>query len=213
MKRQAATPLKKKAPPAKKARVTTLKTTAGRNEWKWIDTALTQQGNAYNGVIQDTILYIPQGTDVSSRIGNKITLKSVHIRAHAYLDNQTSQLSNGLLRVIVFVDKQSMGYTATVTDVLASAYMNSHYNMNEKDRFVILKDKVIDIPLQCTMSGTTTEATYKDYNIYCPCNIDVDYTSTNAQIPHVNNVGILYITNGGWVNASIGYARCRYTDD
>jgi len=213
MKRTASkTTLSKKAPPAKKRKVTTIKTTAGRNEWKWIDTTLTQTANTYNGTIQDTIVYVPQGTDVSSRIGNKISLKSVHIRAHAYLDVQTTQLSNGLLRVIVFVDKQSMGYTATVTDILASAYMNSHYNNNNKDRFIILKDKLIDIPLS-TATTVSTASIYKSYNIYCPCNIDIDYTSTNAQIPHVNNVGILYISNGSWVNASIGYARCRYSDD
>lgn len=215
MKRQRSSSSLTKQPykqPYKKKKIE-LKTKPGLNEWKWFDETLTQTGNAYNGVVVDSIVKIPQGTDVSSRIGNKITVKSVSVRAHAYLDNQSTQLSNGLLRIIVFIDKQSAGYTATVGDVLAATYMEAHFNMNNRDRFVILKDKVIDIPLQCTASTPATEATYKHYQIYVPINVDVDYSSTNASIPTTNNIGVLFIANGSWVNAAIGYTRVRYSDD
>lgn len=190
-----------------------IKSRGGHNEWKWFDEDLQSVSSAVSGVVIDSLLKIPQGTDVSSRVGNKVTLKSVSLRGTATLDVQSTSLSNGLLRVILFIDKQSSGFGPLVADVLTTATFTSHYNQNNKDRFVILKDKIYDIPLMTTTSATT-QATYKPFNIYVACNVDVDWNTTNAAIPQTNNVGILYITNGAWVNScSTGYSRCRYSDD
>lgn len=195
----------------KKRRMVQLKTGAGQTEWKWFDDTMSSTASIVNGTVIDSICKIPQGTNVSERIGNKITVKSISLRGYSYLDQQTTQLSNGLVRIILFIDKQSVGYTASVSDVLAVTDFISHVNLHNSDRFIILKDKVFDIELQ-TCTTASTEATWKPWQIYTKVNVDVDYAGSAAAIPTVNNIGVLLIASGNWVNGAIASTRVRYID-
>lgn len=216
MKRSRSNSTTKKVPLSKKRRVITLSSPRRAKEWKWFDLVMSNTGNAVSGVIVPTLNSIPQGTDVSSRIGNKITVKSIHLKFSSFLDNTLTAglFSGGNVRTIVYCDKQCNGAAATPGEIMATSTIVGHYNVNEEDRFVILKDTTKHIQLEAVTTANTAQSIiYQD--IYIKCNIDIQYSLPNAGISFVssNNLGVLFFSDTASINVVSGTARIRYTDD
>lgn len=77
----------------------------------------TAVGNIYN---QSDIT---RGSDVTQRVGNQVTIKSVDLRCSAKL---SPNVDYAAIRFLLLVDKQ--GYnTPTVADVLEPAQLNTTY--------------------------------------------------------------------------------------
>lgn len=93
-----------------------------------------------------TLLHCPTpGTDFTNRIGRKTQIKSVYIRGFCSSEAEITQLqtdqSGQLLRLIVFWDLQPNGAAPALLDVLKQAGSTSQLNLNNRDRFKIIKDK------------------------------------------------------------------------
>lgn len=87
-----------------------------------------------------TLINPAQGTTESTRIGNSILLKDINIRL-SISPNYTSADLN-FVRYIIFVDKMQAGTLPTAAQLLTTqTSIDSPFNKNYTDRFVILKDK------------------------------------------------------------------------
>lgn len=128
-------------------------------------------------------------------------------------DAGTGVYNNGNVRVILFMDKQCNGATAAVTDILKTASMVSFRNMDQVDRFVILKDKVYSTSNLTTNSlHTSAGAVY--YSISKKCNEPVHFSSTTGAITEIrsNNFGLLYISDDATTNVALGNVRVKFID-
>lgn len=110
---------------------------------------------------------IPNGTDIVNRIGRKVTIKSTHVWGYIYPETNiaygtaTSIAQGGRIRMLIVWDKTPNGTDKDSTDShLATVLKNNdagatipvnnelvlaHYNLANRDRYVILKDKIFTL--------------------------------------------------------------------
>lgn len=188
----------------------------GSIEKKYFETSIVNVGSNIAGSVLNSLNLVPQGTTDQTRIGNKISIRNINIHGYMSYDDQTTgAFGAGNLRVILFVDKQCNGATALVTDILKSASIESFRNMDQVDRFTILKDIVFEGP-QLVANALHTSQTTKYWSLSAKCDLPIHFSSTTGAITELrsNNIGMLYITDGAAVNpASLGVARVKFTDD
>lgn len=185
-------------------------------EKKYFDTSVISTGDATAGVIIPSLNLIAQGTTDQSRVGNKITIRNINIHAYCNNDDQlTAAYAGSNVRVIVYLDKQTNGAAAGVTDLLKTAAITSFRNMDQVDRFVILVDKIVFNPVESANAAHTSNQRHY-WSVNKKCNIPVHFSSTTGGITEVrsNNIGILYVTDEANANsAANGIARVKFTDD
>lgn len=174
-----------------------------------------------------TLLCNPSlGSDYTSRIGRKITIRNYYIRGWVTPSVQAAT-SGGLVgpsqlaRMIILIDMQPNGSAPAITDILSTASPSSHINLNYRDRFKILTDKVF--PMDASLLSTTNQ--YVGYGKgtyaikkYKKCKIDVIFNSTNGGTIADISSGALYMVwigsqASGAVDAVANIAtRVRYSD-
>lgn len=186
-------------------------------EKKFFETSIVNTADVSGGVVLNSLCLIPQGTTDQTRIGNKITIKNINLRGYASNDDVAgAAYGGGHIRIILYIDKQANGATAGVTDILKTTNgIASFRNMDQVDRFVILKDKVVKVPILST-NALHTGTDNKIWKMNIKCNIVVHYSSTVGAITELrsNNIGLLYIADKATINAAeIGLARVKFTDD
>lgn len=89
------------------------------------------------------VTLIAEGDDYNNRSGRSIRTVAVESRFRAYLD-PTVALKDSV-RVILFVDLENAGATPAVTDVLSAAQPNSPFQVDNLERFVVLKDEYFTV--------------------------------------------------------------------
>lgn len=152
---------------------------------------------------------ITPGSLATNRIGRKITMKSLYIRATVQLAATSTRGDS--VRMIVFYDKQANAATPVVADVLADDSFYSPNNLSNRDRFVVLCDRVFD-PIATSGDLTASMEVYKKINLETMFNADVaggvgDITSGSVYIMFAQQGTILTANpTAAW------YARIRYTD-
>lgn len=151
-----------------------------------------------------TLLCIPTtGADMTNRVGRKILQKSVYIRGRVTQEAtaagpQTVANSSQQIRFILFVDYQPNGAAPAVTDLLNTASPASQLNINNRDRFKVLKDKcyVFDASAYNT-TATSQLASWSRtvYNFKCYKKIDIEtiFNATNGGTIADINSGALYM--------------------
>jgi len=82
------------------------------------------------------------GSDASTRIGRKITMKSILIRYNAAL--HASSTGGGNFRVLVVYDKQANATAPAITDILLTDNHLSTNNLSNRDRFTTIFDHMTD---------------------------------------------------------------------
>lgn len=120
------------------------------SERKFIDNFLTNTIFAGVSVFDagggDLLNGIATGTTATSRIGRKIRMKSIFIRAEARMNSLST--GGGDIRVCVVYDKQANAALATKADAFALDDFLSANNLSNKDRFVTIFDKYMHIDTQ-----------------------------------------------------------------
>lgn len=124
---------------------------------------------------------VQQGTGFYNRIGRKICLRSIHLTGNV-IHNPGNEVEGGLpdyLRIILFYDRQPNGTFPAAADLLldrdnqggtvSNAYCN--INMNNSDRFKILRDIRISCPNDDTASG-----------VVGPVAAIIDYTDNRVNV-------------------------------
>lgn len=164
---------------------------------------------------------IPQGTTKNTRIGNKCTV--VNINAHGQLTLLTQAASSVVgdkVRWIVFVDKQANGAApAAISDLLqtmpgATTDLNSFRNMDNVDRFVILKDKTYILNPQTQNAALGSGVTTRELKMNKKCQIPLEFSSTTGAIGEIrsNNVMSLLISLGNNLTNFAMTTRVKFSD-
>lgn len=156
------------------------------------------------------------GDDNSSRDGRQITVRSCQIRG--YVSPVDDLTTDTLCRWLLVWDKQPNGALAAVTDILASASSLAMTNLNNRERFVILRDKQYAVG---KTNNTATQAVANspnnyDVNEYVKINAITTYSQTIGTIAAVSTGALLLVTigfgavgGGGQLGAS---TRVRFTE-
>lgn len=169
-------------------------------------------------ILNDTLIGLTEGNTDSTRIGNRITVKSVMVRGIAQLPAAVDvTLTSQVVRIIVYLDRQANGATATVADILAAADFNAFNNLDNSDRFRTLAETTIDMMTPgATPSGAAY--TYGEFNqsffLKAKLNLDFKYKGNAGTVADLagNNIGVLCIGKSDALGTVQYIARVRYTD-
>lgn len=146
---------------------------------------------------------VTQGSAVTQRNGNYITLKSIALRGLCSLG---SGAVTDQCRVILFYDKFNTGFLPTVSNVISSGGAStavSLMNMNYSDRFVVLRDWYFELN---TQSGIAT----KQLKLFKRMNMPIKFSAGSDK----NHICMLVIGNNTGAAASqITFSfRMRFCD-
>ncbi len=194
----------------------------GAGELKFHDVDFDNEPVASGGAIEATINVIPQGITESERIGRKCTITNIGWRYDIFLvkvDAQATATNGDVLRVILYLDKQTNGATATVLNILQTADYQSFNNLSNKGRFTILMDKthVINyLSLASDNAGVVSSANVtRSFTFFKKTNINIEYDDSAATgaltTIRTNNLGILTISREGQVRI-VSKIRLRFSD-
>lgn len=116
-----------------------------RTELKSIDLDLATTGSG-TGDITTTMgrtcaNAISIGADINQRVGRKITIRSLEMHYSVFAD--ADQVDPTLSRIMVVFDRQANGTQPAGTDILTASTVYSPKNLNNRERFTILKDDLI----------------------------------------------------------------------
>jgi len=167
----------------------------------------------------DSINIVAQGDGQNERIGHKICLKKAMFRLRVNLLNQASATPSGAtLRILIVLDKQCNGAVAAVADIITDADVYGFNNLDNTDRFVILKDKWVTVnPMTFASTGPTNALNEKFVKINIPLNIPINYNataSTGALATQRSNNILVCAASTSVNNVSLtGTYRIRYTDN
>lgn len=126
----------------------------------------TQAPFTLNTTPQFTILnVITTGASAWNRIGRKVTLRSVYLQGYIFPTGVNSDVSQNWARIMIVYDKQPNGALPNIADLIYDqpnsatdqgvSNLTSGINMNNKDRFEIIRD----IRLYLPGGNTNTAAT------------------------------------------------------
>ncbi len=186
-----------------------------------IDDAIVASTGTINPASASCVI-IQQGTTESTRLGRKITIKSINWRWTITLpefDAQDTPGPDDVLRVILFQDKQTNGATATVTGILESADFQSFNNLANKSRFRTLMDRTYALNYQSLASDgaavvSGAALTIQD-SFFKKCNIAIEYdnTATDGSLAtqRSNNIAVLLISSSN-VSRFASKMRLRFSD-
>ncbi len=182
------------------------------------DAVIAQNGN----IAKDSCNLIAQGVTESQRIGRKCTIKSINWRYSLSLPEQDAggtPFNGDIIRVILYLDKQTNGATATVTGILESDDYQSFNNLANKGRFRTLMDRTHDVNFMGGMASDNAAvvsqvATEYEYSFFKKCNIPLEFDSTTGAITELrsNNIGVLLLSKAGAIVAFGSKMRLRYSD-
>jgi len=184
---------------------------------------LRSQPAADRGLVGDAVArrqrLVAQGDGQNERIGHKICIKKAMFRLRVNLLNQASATPTGAtLRILIVLDKQCNGAVAAVADIITDADVYGFNNLDNTDRFVILKDKWVTVnPMTFASTGPTNALNEKFVKINIPLNIPINYNataSTGALSTQRSNNILVCAASTSVNNVSLtGTYRIRYTDN
>lgn len=174
-------------------------------EKKYFDTVFAAAPVPAAGAYSVSLNLIPQGTTKNSRIGNKCTVVNLNIHGQLTLLTQAADSVVGdKVRFIVFIDKQANGAVpASVADILqtmpgATTDVNSFRNLDNVERFIILKDKTYTLN-QSTQSGALgSNVVVREIKMNKKCAVPLEFSSTTGAITEIRSNNIM------WMAISLG---------
>lgn len=189
-------------------------------EVKYLDVAVAAYAADTTGTV--TALNLTAvGDDNNTRDGRQINNKSIHIQGTlAPVDSATTDSFCRLL--IVWDQAPNSGTIATITDILTAATASSFTNLNNRDRFTILRDARYALGRQDTAAGGSVGYTSSP-SMFCINEfVKLDgkkttYSGTTAVIGSVATGALLMVTIGTTAAGAGGSfalnTRLRYTDN
>jgi len=102
------------------------------------------------------------GSDASTRIGRKITMKSILVKYSAKL--QATSTGGSPIRILVVYDKQANATAPVITDILLTDHFLSQNNLSNRDRFTTIFDHVSQ-PVSVNSEYCVADTLYKRINL------------------------------------------------
>lgn len=147
------------------------------------------------------------GTTATTRIGRRITMKSIQMR---YTVEQSAGSGPSQLRHLCVYDKQTNGATPVTTDILQADRFDSPMNLTNANRFVILFDEISD-----SRSSTNLNISGQ---VYKKMSLDTVYSTSTGTVSDIQTGAVWYLiasndANGGTqVTPVDSYLRIRFVD-
>lgn len=120
-------------------------------ETKYVDRSVTYTKDATEAQFADPVLLngVAQGDDFDQRIGRKTRLLSINFRASQEIQNSSTPFEgfNCMTRIIIFWDKEPNGTAPTIAQLMAADSIRGFPNLDNRKRFRIVKDWIMDIPM------------------------------------------------------------------
>lgn len=172
-----------------------------RKERKFIDTG--QLGATCTTASEGGLLIVPtiiaQGTGQSNRIGRKITVKSIHLRAWFHKLTAVSSRGDNNIRIICFFDRQCNGQLPALTDLLQQDSIRSFRNLVNSGRFGVLLDDWFEMNniagSSANVGGTDTFGMGRDkpYVWNKKIQFDMEYSGTTGAITEIRTYNIYFL--------------------
>lgn len=176
-------------------------------EKKFIDTTSTVATSTTPTIAPLTL--VAEGDDYNQRNGRSIKLKSLQCRY--YLNANASATQSYMVRVLIFIDKDSRGSAPTSSELLQdNTNFNSPINLNNGKRFVVLYDKISDI------SPTNTDDSLKWKSYFKQLAMHTSFMGTGATQgdADTNHIYLCYFSTGGAYPPGFSYYfRTRFIDN
>lgn len=140
---------------------------------------------------------IAQGATANTRIGRRVTIKSMLVRWHS--------ISVGVVRWMVVYDHAPNGALPAITDILTTDSFNGPMNLINNDRFMVLHDEVVNFT-----NGTSAAGKWN----YKRQPLQMQYTNAATGVIADITTGAIYmmaVHNTGTV-AVVFSVRTRFTD-
>jgi len=154
---------------------------------------------------------VAQGTDFTQRVGRKFQMKSILIRMVAYFGS-TSILPS-VFRWMVVYDKQTNAAAPAVTDILDAATVTSNANLSNRERFVVIYDKIHVIG-----ATAANDNSMKYIKKYKRIFMETTNGGTANTVGSIQTGGLFFVTVGDRVAGTTagrfesGSIRIRFTD-
>lgn len=172
-------------------------------ESKYLDTAGTSSPTSSTPTII-CLNNLAQGTTDNNRIGNSILAQSVDIRL-TFQYNVTAGFNN--IRYMIIVDKMQAGTPLTLAQLLENTtYFMSPLNKDNSDRFVVVKDKIVNV--------SDVKDKFTETKIFKRLNFHIRFSGPTTADVGPNSVYLVAFTNST-VNAPVMnyYTRIHFTDN
>lgn len=197
--------------------------TIAQNQVLWTSAAGAQLAGAApfddnDGFVCQSLISVAQGQTASQRIGRKWTIKSIRIQLGLSLLQQGPTTSGGLVRLVVFWDKQCNGSVVSMPDLfeggttgadgpLVPGTNTQNYrlsqlpNVSNSQRFRFLVDKTYSFvgASNGTDGGGYLSVTLdKMINVYKKLNLEIESSATSSVLAGIrsNNIGMALLFQG-----------------
>lgn len=182
-------------------------------EFKAIDLDIATTGNGADGLWSVTMgrtcaNAISIGAAINQRIGRQITLRSIQL--HLIVKADADQTAMVTCRYLIVYDRQCNGALAAGTDVLVAATVNSPKNLDNRERFTIIRDQTFGL-LKDTEKAQYTDEYYR--KLYHPVTYNAGVAGTYADINTGTLLFLAVSTVATEMPVATGFLRVRYTDD
>lgn len=200
------------------------------NERKWVDIRGVQ---AFNTTGSFTLINgLIRGTDSYQRVGRRIKMTRVNVRGIVTFLQAGAAPGADLLRLQLIYDREANGATPALADILqdtsnagaTTVDSLAGLNLNNSDRFAVLKEWYWSIPAASNSGGAATGSqavptmTELCFKFTKKCNLDVRFNSGNAGTSADITTGALYVVASGALAAAnaqwevVTDSRIRYVD-
>lgn len=166
-------------------------------------------------LVADTPQYLSmcsmsQGTTGTTRVGDKITIRSLAFRGSVYLSEAPAETTMTTFRILFVVDRTPNGATSTWTNVLHNASVYSFMNLDRqyKGRYQVIYDQTFHCPIDSDFK--------KEFKGFKKFNLVVGYNGNAGTVADIqkNHLFMMVQSTGNTQNAELeGFFRIRYTDE
>lgn len=137
---------------------------------------------------------VATGTDYNQRIGRSIFMTELELRLAYEPDTAASATAGDTIRTLVVYDMQASGAAPTTAAILQSADYTEPYQVNSRDRFLILYDDAVPLSAYTYTAGALSAGDpamyFSDESI--PLSCTTTYSGTGATISSITT-GSLYL--------------------
>lgn len=158
------------------------------------------------------------GDDNTTRDGRQIFNKSIQVQG--YIEPFDTQTVPSFVRVMLVWDSQpNSGAIATITNILTASTSLSNLNLDNRERFTVLRDFKAPLGSYNTTAGQTYAMTPNTHKIdwFVPLNMITTYSGTTAAIGSVATGALLMVTIGSQAATDAGKltatTRLRFSDN
>lgn len=186
---------------------------SSRKEIKAID--LSNATYTLNTTPSFTLLNpVTEGTDFTNRIARKMYMKSIEITAYIEWLRDSAQITFG--RLVIVYDRQSNGATPQwadiFTDTTGSSTVMAPINLNNRQRFTVVRDCRLILPLINTQA--TTAIVFPSFvdnqfmHLYTKMNLETDFLNANGAATDIA-AGSLWMVSMGSIASGAEPFRLR----